>query len=287
MFMQTTRGQLIRSLFEEYIEMYASRNDLLTTRFSENFSGYTGGGDCLVNDREAWINITRQDFAQVPGRIQIEMLDLLLQDLSEDIVVATGLFHIRLPMPEKDMTRDSARLTLIFRLEGASWKIVYSGISIPDQLVQDGEVYPIKGLLEQNQELQRLLEECTRELDAAKQKLKTLMPLHDQVRRCLETRLHEDSDMVTIAQALNLSTRTLVRRLQAEGTSFLQIKDQLRRDITLRLLLESQQPVEDIAAQVGFESLTAFHRTFKAWTGTTPLAYRRKGERRTGDRRHP
>lgn len=267
--------------------MYASRNDQLTARFSENFSGYTGGGNFLVNDRNEWVNITRQDFAQVPGRIQIETLDLLLQDLHDDIVVATGLFHIRLPMPDKDVARESARLTLIFRLEEGAWKIVYSGISIPDQLVQNGEVYPIKGLLEENQELQRLLEVRTRELDAANQKLKAFTPVRDQVRRCLENRLNEVSDMVTIAQAMNLSTRTLVRRLLAEGTTFLHVKDQLRRDITLRLLLESQQPVEDIAMQIGFESLTAFHRAFKTWTGSTPLAYRRKGERRTGDRRQP
>ncbi len=285
-FMHTTRNLHIKALFEEYIEMYASRNEQLTARFSDNFSGYTGGGDFLVNDREAWVNITRQDFAQVPGRIQIEMLDLSLQDLCNEIVVATGLFHIRLPMPEKDMARESARLTLIFRLEDECWKIVYSGISIPDQLVRDGEVYPIKGLLEQNQVLQRLLEERTRELDVANEKLKALTPLHDQVRRILEKQLQQASDMATVAQVLNLSTRTLVRRLQAEDTTFLQIKDQLRQDITLRLLRESQQPVEDIAAQIGFESLTAFHRAFKGWTGTTPLAYRRKGERRTGDRRH-
>lgn len=284
MLMQSTRHHLIRSLFEEYIEMYASRDDLLTTRFSENFSGYTGGGNFLVNDRDVWINITQQDFAQVPGRIQIGMLDLKLQDLSEDIVVASGLFHIRLPMLDQDITIKSARLTLIFRLENKSWKIVYSGISVPHHLVQDGEVYPIKGLLEQNEVLQRLLEERNRELESVKQKLKALTPLDDQVRRCLENRLHEDSGMVTIAQALNMSTRTLVRRLKAKGTTFLQIKDQLRHDITLRLLIESQQSVQDIATQIGFESLTAFHRAFMTWTGTTPLAYRRKGKRRTGDR---
>lgn len=284
MLMQSTRHHLIRSLFEEYIEMYASRDDLLTTRFSENFSGYTGGGNFLVNDRDVWINITQQDFAQVPGRIQIGMLDLKLQDLSEDIVVASGLFHIRLPMLDQDITIKSARLTLIFRLENKSWKIVYSGISVPHHLVQDGEVYPIKGLLEQNEVLQRLLEERNRELESVKQKLKALTPLDDQVRRCLENRLHEDSGMVTIAQALNMSTRTLVRRLKAKGTTFLQIKDQLRQDITLRLLIESQQSVQDIATQIGFESLTAFHRAFMTWTGTTPLAYRRKGKRRTGDR---
>ena len=114
-----------------------------------------------------------------------------------------------------------------------------------------------------------------------------MTPFRDQVRQSLVNRLNEDSDMVTVAQALNLSTRTLVRRLQEEGTTFLQIKDQIRRDTALRLLMESPQPVEDIAALIGFESLTAFHRAFKTWTGSTPLAYRSKGERRTGDRRQP
>ena len=34
----------IRQLYDDYIRMYASRDDLLTTHFSENFSGFTGGG---------------------------------------------------------------------------------------------------------------------------------------------------------------------------------------------------------------------------------------------------
>jgi hypothetical protein len=45
--MQPDRHPFIRSLFEEYIEMYASRDDLLTTRFSDNFGGYTGGATFL------------------------------------------------------------------------------------------------------------------------------------------------------------------------------------------------------------------------------------------------
>jgi len=51
--MQADRQQLIQSLFDAYIEMYASRDDRLTACFSESFSGYTGGGDFLVKDREA------------------------------------------------------------------------------------------------------------------------------------------------------------------------------------------------------------------------------------------
>lgn len=160
----TDRECLIRSLFDEYIEMYAGRDGRLISRFSDNFSGYTGGGDFLVNDRKAWEKITLQDFAQVPGRIRIEMLDVSMQDISHDVVVTTAFFHIHLPIPDHVLSTEVARLVLIFRLEGSDWKIVHSGISIPYHLVRDGEVYPMKGLREQNKALESLVAERTQAL---------------------------------------------------------------------------------------------------------------------------
>ncbi len=174
--MPSERHDLIRSLFEEYIEMYASRDDRLTARFSENFSGYTGGGDFLVKDREHWARITRKDFAEVPGRLRIEMLDLATQDLSEDVVVTTAFFHIHLPIPDAILSRETARLVLIFRREDGDWKIAHSGISIPYHLVSsgDGEVYPIDRLQDRNRELETLVEERTAALEDAKTKLEAL-----------------------------------------------------------------------------------------------------------------
>jgi len=162
--MHPDRHRKIRALFDEYIELYASRDDRLTTRFSENFSGYTGGGDFLVKDRDAWVKITRQDFTQVQGRIRIEMLDLSMQDLSDDVVVVTAFFHIHLPVPDHILSREVARLVLIFRLESEDWKIVHSGISIPYNLVSDGEIYPLHSLQEKNRALEALVEERTKSL---------------------------------------------------------------------------------------------------------------------------
>lgn len=275
--MRPTRQRLIRSLFDEYIKMYSSRDDRLTTHFSENFSGYTGGGGFLVKDRGEWVKITRQDFAQVTGHIRIEMLNLVMQDLSEEVVVATALFHIHLPIPEPVLSREAVRLTLVFRLEDEDWKIAHSGISAPYYLVQEGEIYPIKGLYERNHELEMLLKERTLALQEANRKLDALNRVSDQVRQYLECRLDEDIDMQTIAQALNQSMRTLGRRLKGEGTTFLQIKDKLRRDVAMQLLIENKKTVEAIAVQIGFSSVTTFHRSFKKWTGTTPLVYQRTG----------
>ena len=172
--MRPDRQQLIRSLFNEYIEMYASRDDRLTARFSDNFSGYTGGGDFLVKDRDEWVKITRQDFSQVPGRIRIEMLDVSMQDISDDVVIVTSLFHIHLPDLDHILSRKSARLVLVFRLESEDWKIVHSGISIPYGLVREGEVYPVKGLHERTRELEVVVEERTRALEEANTKLEAL-----------------------------------------------------------------------------------------------------------------
>jgi diguanylate cyclase (GGDEF)-like protein len=172
--MPSERQQLIQSLFDEYIEMYASRDERLTARFSDNFSGYAGGGDVLIKDREQWSRITRQDFAQVPGRLRIEMLDLSMQDLSDEVVAVTAFFHIHLPLADLILSNETARLVLIFRLEGEDWKIVHSGISIPYHLVQDGEVYPLKGLQLHNKELEALVDERTKALEEANFKLELL-----------------------------------------------------------------------------------------------------------------
>ncbi|MBC8212092.1 MAG: diguanylate cyclase, partial [Gammaproteobacteria bacterium] len=161
------RHHLIRSLFDEYIEMYAARDDRLTAHFSDNFSGYAGSSDVLVTDKSEWIRITRQDFAQIPGRIEIEMLDLSLQDLAENIVAVSAFFHIHLPSPEDILSQETARLVLIFRLEKSAWKIVHSGISIPYGLAQDGEVYPMSRLQQRNLELEQIIKVRTQELSEA------------------------------------------------------------------------------------------------------------------------
>ena len=86
----------------------------------------------------------------------------------------------------------------------------------------------------------------------------------------------EDAHLNGAAQALHLTPRTLIRKLEADGTSFQSIKDALRRDIAIRRLQVAATSIEAIAQDVGFASAASFHKAFHRWTGTTPGAYRRK-----------
>lgn len=165
--MGTNDYQTIRQLFDDYLQMYSTRDDRLTAFFSEDFSGFTGGGDFLVKDREEWIAITRQDFAQVKDPLTIDLKDLAIQPLADTIAVATGFFNIHLPIEDQILSRETARLVLIFRKESSGWKITHSSISIPYYLVRDGEVYPMQELVERNRFLEEQITERTLQLSDA------------------------------------------------------------------------------------------------------------------------
>jgi AraC-like DNA-binding protein len=77
-----------------------------------------------------------------------------------------------------------------------------------------------------------------------------------------------------VAALLNISEQTLRRRLSAEGTSYQQIKDNLRSDLATKLLSNRSLNIAEVARLLDFSEPRAFTRAFKQWSGLTPRAYR-------------
>jgi AraC-like DNA-binding protein len=97
----------------------------------------------------------------------------------------------------------------------------------------------------------------------------------DRIRRLLRKRLGGDlPSLEEVGDALALTPQTLRRRLRDEGRGFQQIKDELRRDAAIELLLQTPLPLLEIANRVGFSEASTFHRAFKQWTGVAPGEYR-------------
>ncbi len=99
------------------------------------------------------------------------------------------------------------------------------------------------------------------------------MPL--RIRELLLLSTHMEYHLQDAARDLHLTPRTLIRRLNLEGTSFQDIKDGLRRDIAIRDLTYSTKSIEAISQDIGFASAANFHRAFKRWTDLTPGSYRK------------
>lgn len=77
-----------------------------------------------------------------------------------------------------------------------------------------------------------------------------------------------------VTQRLNMSARTLRRRLEREGTSYRLIKDNARRDAAIAYLSNPELTISDVAELMGFSDPSAFHRAFKRWTGQSPGDFR-------------
>ncbi len=78
-----------------------------------------------------------------------------------------------------------------------------------------------------------------------------------------------------VAEQLGVHPRTLGRRLDGEGCTFEQLKDEVRLSVARELLSTSEIGVSDIAASLGYATPSAFVRAFRRWTGSSPSAWRR------------
>ena len=81
-----------------------------------------------------------------------------------------------------------------------------------------------------------------------------------------------------VAAQLNTSVRTLHRQLKEEGVSLQRLKNEVRRERAIRLLLQTDRPVKQVAAAVGFDSEKSFARAFRAWTGIAPSMFRERSD---------
>ena len=77
------------------------------------------------------------------------------------------------------------------------------------------------------------------------------------------------------AERLGMSLGTLRRRLAAEGKGWQALKDESRHDAACRYLTDTDLPLAEIAALLGFDEPSAFFRAFRRWSGETPTRYRR------------
>ena len=73
-----------------------------------------------------------------------------------------------------------------------------------------------------------------------------------------------------VAQALHVSTRTLHRQLQGEGTTFKGLLEETRRKLAATYLSDDDISLTQIAFMLGFSEPSAFTRAYRRWTGQSP-----------------
>jgi AraC-like DNA-binding protein len=79
--------------------------------------------------------------------------------------------------------------------------------------------------------------------------------------------------MEAVARELDMSVRSLRRRLLAEAVTYKDLVERCRMDAAKRMLEKPGASIQEAAYAMGFATPTAFHHAFKRWTGMTPKQY--------------
>lgn len=122
--------------------------------------------------------------------------------------------------------------------------------------------------------LAALLEEHARILAARTPP--TVAGLVGEVQRAVTARLPEGASADAVARELNLSVRTLQRRLVACGTTDHEVSDAVRARLAAGYLTDPAVSVSEVAFLLGFSEQSAFNRAFRRWTGESPGRWRRR-----------
>lgn len=77
-----------------------------------------------------------------------------------------------------------------------------------------------------------------------------------------------------VASELNLSERSMQRRLKEHKTTFRFLLDSVREMVAKQYIENPMNRMSDIAFLLGFSEQSAFSRAFKKWTGKSPVEYR-------------
>ncbi|MCP4323614.1 MAG: AraC family transcriptional regulator [Alteromonadales bacterium] len=80
--------------------------------------------------------------------------------------------------------------------------------------------------------------------------------------------------IVDVAGELNISKRTLQRRLSDKNTCFSQVIQDIRAALSKRYVIDKRLTIVEVAFLLGYSDQSSFSNAFKSWHGCTPGKYR-------------
>ncbi len=205
--------------------------------------------------------------SELGKRIRSEFLIAATRRMLQYFGAGNELTGVRLPFPRPP--------------HGAEYERLFGPIATFDQAALRLE-FP-RALLDRPHGLHdRELHDHLRErVEARRRRALGTLTFAEQTEAVIRAALPKLLSMEEAAALLEVSERSLRRRLAEDATDFSGLVDRVRRDLAEHMLAAGTRSVKEIASEAGYSSLSSFYRAFRRWTGNTP-ASRRTSRARKG-----
>ncbi|NNL57056.1 MAG: helix-turn-helix domain-containing protein [Pseudomonadales bacterium] len=215
------------------------------------------------------------------GRQALEMAIVVLLSLVETIVGHPLMHNVQVSFAYPE-TESSACVASLLGVE-CSFSAQSNEITLPSSWLQiasplyDAETYRAN-LLKCREQLSALLRI---KRDPAQWVRQHLAQAFDAalVSREQPVRLPGLADC---AVALNMSPRTLLRRLSLQHSTYKSLLEQIRKDYAANLLRSTHLTVAEIGMVLGYADTANFIRAFRRWHNSTPAAWRKANRTQAG-----
>ncbi|HEX4880396.1 MAG TPA: AraC family transcriptional regulator ligand-binding domain-containing protein [Limnobacter sp.] len=185
-----------------------------------------------------------------------------------------GLVQLLTAMTGQDLP---GLLHIEWPFEPPAWAEQYARISHSNsfgaphlRVVMDQALVQSPSLAADEAALQRLLRDCDLQLQHQLQG----GSLCQRVRLALQQTEGAMPTLRAMAARENMTERTFMRHLQAEGSSYQTLLDEVRKERAAWLLHNTEKTVEEIALALGYEDPSNFSRTFRRWFGESPRNFK-------------
>lgn len=98
----------------------------------------------------------------------------------------------------------------------------------------------------------------------------------DLVRKAVTADMPNGASANAVARALNVSARTLQRKLALSGTTFREVTEEVRSRLAQDYLADPRVSIAEVALLLGFSEQASFNRAFRRWTRESPGRWRRR-----------
>ena len=186
--------QEITRQFQHYIQVYFQERDLEATLncLSPHIAGFGTGIDEFFPGEMSIKDLFHRDIEQAPNPFDVTYEFVNVRAITPSIGFVEAILTIHSEILDQPIKLSHLRVTIVFHKIKGEWLIEQKHISFPTAIQEKGEAFPIKELEERNKLLEYLVQEKTKQLQQAVQKLKNLSRVDSMTGLYNRTRFNEE-----------------------------------------------------------------------------------------------